>query len=172
MVQSWKGMDQYLWVIFFSYVFMKVELKCESRNGHYTTVPSWTLIIENKNFKKKRKKRSQKRLKEGVVICQCEKEWGQESLAATIMGVVLVVGTQWVRGPAPGTSSPLFYYLLSYHSFVPFIFFQRCCCPFNFQFSVSGAWVSLLSCFILKRWMNIYTISLLHESQKIDFGGS
>lgn len=45
-------------------------------------------------IKKKEKKRGQKRLKEGVVICQCEKEWGQESLAATIMGVVLVVGTQ------------------------------------------------------------------------------
>lgn len=130
---------------------------------------SW---VEHSLSKIKIKKRKKKKdLKEGAVICQCEKEWGQESLAATIMGVVLVVGTQWVRAPAPGTSSPLFYYLLSYHSFVPFIFFQRCCCrPFNFQFSVSGAWVSLLSCFILKRWMNIYTISLVHESQKIDFG--
>lgn len=50
--------------------------------------------IKKRKKEKQRKKRGQKRLKEGVVICQCEKEWGQESLAATIMGVVLVVGTQ------------------------------------------------------------------------------
>lgn len=126
---------------------------------------SW---VEHSLSKIKIKKRKKKKdLKEGAVICQCEKEWGQESLAATIMGVVLVVGTQWVRGPA--VHSFTIYCLITLLFLLYFSRDAAALSTSNFQFQ-AREFHFFPALFSKDEW--IFTHSLVHESQKIDFGRS